>query len=198
MDQDETARRIDEFHRAYIFDPDFVEQCYELPAVSELAALPGVHGVTRFVEIGSFEPERLFTLVYQTGAVEVSAVVGASSLWWSKPAVLRVAGSGPWKVEAGDPFEPLRGFRRSAVLPLPSRKCPLILSSWNSVRAAAALAPTCSTETLDGISFRHRVVGEGVDMVANWDNPARPDHSPQLTLVTAYVALLRRLWFYPR
>jgi hypothetical protein len=106
--------------------------------------------------------------------------------------------SGRWGVQDGEPFEPSRAWRRSAVLPLPSRRCPVLLATWEAVRDAAAQAGNCSSDTLDGVVYRHRVVGQGFDAVADWYNPDPPEHSPQLALIEAYVALLRGVSLYPR
>lgn len=198
MDRVAIRHRVSEFRRAYMTDPEFVDRRYELPAVSELASSPGVVGVARYIEFPSFEAERLFTLVYRAGAVEVSAVVGESSLWCSVPAVYRDEKSGEWGVEDGEPFEPSRAWRRSAILPLPSQQCPPILRNWEAVREAAAQAGNCSTDACDGVWYRHRAAGQEFHEVADWYNPDTPEHAPQLALIEAYVALLRGLSLYPR
>jgi hypothetical protein len=178
-------------------DPDFVDRRYDVPAVADLVARPGVVGVARHIEFPSFEPERLFTLVYRPDAVEVSAVVGASSLWCSMPVVCQVVSTGTFEVEDGEQFDPGSAWRRSAVLSLPSGKCPPLLRSWESVRAAATEARNCSTNTCDGIVYRHRVADRSFHSVADWYNPDPREHAPQLAFIKAYVALLRRLSLYP-
>jgi hypothetical protein len=198
VDREAIQRRVGEFRRAYMSDPDFVDRQYEVTAVSALVSSPGVVGVTRYIEFPSFEPERLFTLVYRAAEVEVSAVVGESSLWCSMPSVYQEVESGRWGVEDGEPFEASHAWRRSAVLPLPSRHCPPLLRSWEQVRATAAQAGNCSTDTCDGVVYRHRVAGQGFDAVADWYNPDPPEHAPQIALIEAYVALLRSLSLYPR
>jgi hypothetical protein len=197
VDREAIQRQVAEFQRAYMTAPDFVDRRYEVPAVADLVAQPGVVGVARYVEFPSFEPERLFTLVYRPNAVEVSAAVGESSLWCSMPVVYQVVSTGKFEVEEGEPFEPGHAWRQSAVLALPSRDCPPLLRSWEAVRAAAAQAGNCSTDTCDGIVYRHRVADRSFHTVADWYNPDPPEHAPQLALIDAYVALLRRLSLYP-
>lgn len=198
MDRDAIQRRVSEFQRAYMTGPDFVDRRYEVPSVSKLVSSPGVIGVVRYIEFPSFEPERLFTVVYKPRALEVSAAVGESSLWCTMPAVYQEVESGRWGVQDGEPFEPSRAWRRSAVLPLPSRRCPLLLSMWEAVRDAAAKAGDCSSDTLDGVVYSHRVAGQGFDAAARWYNPDPPEHTMQLALIEAYVSLLRNLSLYPR
>jgi hypothetical protein len=197
VDREAIQRRAAEFQRAYMTDPDFVDRRYEVPALADLVARPGVIGVARYIEFPSFEPERLFTLVYRPDAIEASAVVGASSLWCYMPVVYQVVSTGKFEVEDGEPFDPGRAWRRSAVLALPSGECPPLLGSWESVRAAAAQAGNCSTDTCDGIGYRHRVADRSFHAVADWYNPDPPEHGPQLALIETYVALLRLLSLYP-
>jgi hypothetical protein len=156
-----------------------------------------VVGVTRYIEFPSFAPERLFTFVYRPGAIEVSAVVGESSLSCSMPVVYEVVSTGKFELEEGEPFDAGRAWQRSVLLPLPSHECPPLLRSWELIRATAAKAGSCSNDTRDGIVYRHRVADKGFQVVSNWHNPESPKHAPQLALVEAYGTLLRRLSLYP-
>jgi hypothetical protein len=100
MDRDATERLAD-FQRAYMEDPEFVDRHYQVPSLADLLSEVGVVGVARFIEFPSFEPERLFTVVYRPKVIEVSAVIGASSLWWS--------------MSQGERFDPRRGGGRQSV-----------------------------------------------------------------------------------
>jgi hypothetical protein len=197
MDSEDIQRQVAEFRRAYMYDPDFVDRRYELPSVAELVALPGVVGVVRYIEFPSFEPERLFTLLYRPAVIEVSVVVGASPLWYSTPALYEEDDTGEFEVEDGEPFEQAHARRQSAVVNLPSEVCPLLLRTWASVRSAATGAGDCSTDSFDGISYRHRVADPGFHVLADWWNPDRSEHAPQVALIEAYVTLLRSVSLYP-
>lgn len=214
VDLDEFYRGLDyldDERRAYITDPEFVDRRYELPAVAELVARPGVVGVVRYVELPSFRPERLFTLVYRADRIEVSAVIGATWLWGSLPDRNAPAfDPGDWEEE--EPFDARRAWRGTAVVALPCEACPPVLRSWESVRAAAAEAASCSTiYALDAVSYRHqvanrtsevvyrhRVADRTSEAVAAWYNPNRRDHAAQVALIKAYVSLLGHASVYPR
>ena len=197
MDRDAIQEQVAQFQRAYLSDPDFVDRRYGVPTIAELVARPDVVGVARYIEFPSFEPERLFTLVYRPDTLDVSAVVGASSLWCSVPtAGYPENGTGKYGIAHGEPFEPTRASQHSASLPLPTDQCPPPLRSWETVRAAAAQAGNCTTLTHDGIVYRHRVAARGFDTVANWYNPDPLEHPAQVALIRAYETLLRTLALY--
>jgi hypothetical protein len=197
VDRDAIRRRVAEFQRAYINDPDFVDQQYELPSVAELLARNGVVGVARYIEFPSFESERLFTLVYHPYTIEVSAVVGETSLWGTMPAICQDVSTGEYEVEDGEPFDPARAWRRSAIVTEPARQCPILLRSWESITTAAVQAGNCLTDVCDGIVYRHRAASHGFQAIADWYNPKLPDHAMQVTLIEQYVTLLQGLSLYP-
>ena len=164
-------------------DPEFVDRSYAVPSMGDLVLQPRVDGVARFIEFPSFHPERLFTVVYRPGSIEISAVVGMHSLWDS--------------FQRQEPFDPGHASRRSVTLALPSPQCPPLLRSWASVRAASADAGPCWTPALDGISYRHRLADRQYRSDANWSNPDTRVDGPQSALIEAYVALLRGVDLYP-
>jgi hypothetical protein len=177
-------------------DPEFLDRQYQMPSLVELLTDSGVVGVSRFIEHPSFESERLFTFVYRASLIEISAVVGATSLWCSMPSVYQVVDTGEWGVEEGEPFEPGKAWRRSAVLELPSNVCPSLLRNWSAVRTASRKAGNCSTDTCDGIVYRHRVADREFQSNSDWYNPEVLEHSPQIALIEAYVQLLRGVGLY--
>ena len=184
MDRDATERRADS-QRAYQDDPEFVDRNYQVPSLADLLSAAGVVGVARFIELPSFEPERLFTFVYHPKVIAVSAVIGASSLWWS--------------MSEGERFDPTRALRRSAVCEPWARICPPLLRSWAALRAASVSAGDCSTDTmLDGIGYRHRLADHEFRSDTEWSNPKLPEHAPQVALIKGYVQLLRGVELYPK
>jgi hypothetical protein len=70
---------------AYSEEPGFIERQYGLPSMASLAEPYETQGVARFIELPSFRPERIYTFIYRRGGLEVSSVVGATSLWSSLP-----------------------------------------------------------------------------------------------------------------
>jgi hypothetical protein len=183
---------------AYITDPEFVDGLYEVPTISDLVARQGVIGVVRYVEFPAFAPERLFTLVYRADRIEVSSAVGASSLWYSLYRESEQIAVEPGESNESEPFDAGRVWRRSAVVALPCQACPPALQSWESVRAAAARAGGCETNTCDGITYRHRVADRTSEAVTRWNNPDRRAHVAQVSLIKAYVGLLEHAAVYPR
>jgi hypothetical protein len=181
VDEDANGLRISDFQQAYFFDPDFVEQRYQVPCLTDLFSMTDVVGVARFIEFPPFEPERLFTFVYRSNLIEVSATVGAFSLWNSK----------------GDSFDPSQVRYRSAICEPRPGICPHQLRSWEGLQAASVHAGSCSTATLDGVSYRHRLANCEFRSDADWHNPQLPEHLPQLELIEAYLHLLRKLKLYP-
>jgi hypothetical protein len=50
---------------AYMYDPTFIPSQYGLAPLPELVASGGVLGATRFAILPSFEPERIFTILFR-------------------------------------------------------------------------------------------------------------------------------------
>jgi len=198
MDRHAIQRRVAEFQRAYMTEPDFLDRHYQLPSITKLLMDSSVLGVSRFIELPSFEPERLFTFVYRASSIEISAAIGATSLWCSMPSVCQVPETGEWEVEEGEPFQPSQASHRSAVLALPSMVCPLLLQDWATVRMASSKAGKCSTDACDGIGYNHRVADREIQTNSDWHNPKVPDHAPQIALVKAYAKLLHDVGLYSK
>jgi hypothetical protein len=196
MDRQAIQRRIAEFQRAYMTDPEFLDRQYQMPSLAELLTNSDVVGVSRFIEHPAFEPERLFTFVYRANSIEISAVIGATSLWCSMPSVYQAADTGEWGVEEGEPFEYSEVWRRSTVLELSSKICPSLLRNWEGVRTASTRAGECSTDTCDGMVYRHRVADREFQSSVDWYNPEAPEHLSQVALIEAYVELLRGVRLY--
>lgn len=194
MDIDAIQAQVAAFHRAYMTDPEFVDRQYEVPNLNSLLTRPGVVGVARFIEFPSFGPESLYTLVYRPASIEISAVIGASSLWCSVSNVYRVGNE--WRRQEGEPFDPGQAWRRETLLELPSEECPALVCSWSSVRAVSLNAGSCSTDSFDGIVYRHRVLDQEFHSDADWYNPELPEHASQLALIAAYSDLLRHVGLY--
>ena len=184
----ERMKESGKFLNAYLYDFNFLENRYEVTALSEILKQPDVVGVIRFVELPSFEPERLFTFVYRPASIEISTVVGATALWDSLP-----QGGPPEPI----PFDPSRAYRRSTILALPSPDCPPVLRDWEALKAASANAGSCSTGTFDGIGYRNRLADRQIQSDAEWSTPELPEHAPQIRLIEAYVELLRKVGLYP-
>ena len=172
---------MDDPEMEYEDDPDFVDRSYAVPSMSDLALQPEVEGVARFIELPSFDPERIYTVVYRSGWLEISAVVGMRSLWDS--------------LSQHEPFDPGNASRQSVTLALSSPKCPPLLRSWPSLRTASADAGPCWTPSFDGIGYWHRLADREYCSDAKWHNPY--SSSPQSALIEAYVELLRGVGLYP-
>lgn len=201
MDLNELQQQSEEFMYLYGKYPAFLDEKFELPLLSEMVDWPGVIGVARFHVLPSFEPEWLYTLVYRQDSLEVSAVVGATSLWASNPQVLMTSVGGrpyQWEVSEADPFDPKAAYRKSATISLTASECPALLASWAAICDASVQAGDCRTETFDGIGYTHRIANQEFHRVAEWGNPDRKEHPQQLALIDAYEKLLRGLKLYPR
>jgi hypothetical protein len=184
-----------------MYDRNYLEQRYLLPAIRDLVDHSTVLGAARFIELASFEPERLFTLVYTASEIRIEAVVGTTSLWESFPffgQTLKQDGTySELRELKSEPFVPEKAWRRSAVLRLPDEGCPHALRSSEALRTAGAAAPSCDSECLDGIGYRHRFCDRDSELYAEWSNPGGPEHAIQLDMIDAYVALLRLVNLYP-
>ena len=54
-------------------------------------------------------------------------------------------------------------------------------------------APSCSTEstdTLDGVTYRHQIACEGSYIDAGWDDPSEYGHQNQWAIIAAYELLV--------
>lgn len=184
----------------YINDSDFLETEYRLPSIREvLGHNRDALGVARFIELPSFESERLYTLIFTATEIRIDAVVGATSLWASFPSVAQTVHedgtySEPFEVQK-EPFDPDDALRRSTVIALPTST--EIFRSWSSFMAAANVAVSCDTSCLDGISYRHRFCNDQEsEHSVEWSNPEELEHAPQLRLIAAYIELLRSAGVY--
>lgn len=190
-------RGAEEFHQAYMDDPDFLDRHYGVPSLGDLLADPEVVGASRFIEHPSFNPEELYTFVFRPTTIEISAVIGDSELWASMPVVYSIGGI-PYerRVREGEPFDPKKTWRKSAVCDVRSKMCPPLFRSWETLRAASANAGSCMTDTLDGITYRHRLADRQFRSDADWYNPALPENASQIAIVDAYERLLRNVGLY--
>ncbi|WP_020475686.1 hypothetical protein [Zavarzinella formosa] len=182
---------------AYSFEPDFIEQQYQVPPVIDLLAEEGVRGVSRLIQLSSFGSERLHTFVYSSDSVVVTTVRGATSLWRSIPQYAHINDSPDLTELKSEPFVASRAERRFTTLSLSMSELPPLFASWDAFEAAANEAPSCATETLDGASYRHRVRAQGVAIDANWQNPDRRQHASQAQLLAAYSRLLELADLFP-
>lgn len=66
-------------------DPDFLDRQYEVPSLTEsltdVLVDPGVVGVARFIELPSFEAERLFTFVHRPTLIQESRRFDPGQAW---------------------------------------------------------------------------------------------------------------------
>ncbi len=188
----------EDLRQAYIFDPDFIDSRFGLERLTDIGARPRVLGVSRLIVCESFDPECLFTFVYSTTEIEVSTVTGTTQLWWAVPRI--TAPSKPGLADDADLGVAVDGFdyreasHDSATLRIPSRKCPKSLSSWFTLKEASESASSCCTEVLDGVSYWHKTFENGQTKAEKWWNPQSPQHLPQLSLISDYYKLIRRIW----
>lgn len=196
---DDLARRLEaaRLMDAYSYNPDFIEQQYQVPAVGELLAGEGVIGVVRLIELLSFCSERLHTFVYTSEYVVVSTVKGATSLWYSIPQFTYIDDSPDLTELETEPFIAEQAKRRSTTLPLSMPRVSPLVSNWTALATAASAAPSCATDTFDGVSYRHRVRARDLLIDADWHNPRQPQHAPQVHLVVAYTQLLDLADLFP-
>jgi len=176
---------------------NLLEQRFNLASLADLHAQHGVVGITRLWILPSFEPERVFTFIYEEDSILIHAAQGQTSLWQSLPQVDSV--NGVWQEIAREPFDPSQIVSRHAKIPL--NELPEILNQWNNLVTATRLATSCNSLCIDGISFRHSLFG-AAEFNAYWCNPAEDIHPLQCTLLKAYrrcaaIAQLEQFWKGP-
>ena len=68
---------------------------------------------------------------------------------------------------------------------------PKMFSTVSVFADHAFKAKECETMTLDGVSYRHRVLSPARTIAAEWDNPDPDDDAMQVEIVSAYKDLIR-------
>ena len=175
---------------------DLIENSFQLVPLPELLKRRNALGATRLYVLRSFEPERVFTFVFENDGIRIDVCQGRTSLWYSLPQVSST--DGVMQESSGKPFEPDETYRASRKLLY--EHAPRLFQSWATLAEASELAPSCSTLTADGTGFRHHflIPKKGV-AVADWDNPHESEHAAQIELIKAYhqcivAAKLGRFW----
>jgi hypothetical protein len=135
-------------------------ECESLPAHLQG---DGVVGVSQLRIIPAFEGPTICTLVYLADAVRIDVVDCNFSPGRFRGAITRA----------------LRAMRNFGPL-----------ESWDRLRAASFAAPSCSTLTCDGVSYRHAVLDWQGGTEASWSNPSFYLHLQQYELAHAYHALI--------
>ena len=167
-----------------------VEDRYQVRPLADAAREPGVVGVSRLMIFPAFEPERIVTALFHADGVAVEAVAGSSQLWRSLQTFTRKTPDGTWEqIPGGEPFDPRRAVRGQGRVK--SRRAPAPFTSWGAFVRAASPLPDCSTETLDGVVYRHKMLFDGRLLDVEWANPDEVQHAPQLALVRGYMELVR-------
>jgi hypothetical protein len=77
-------------------------------------------------------------------------------------------------------------FVGSAVRELTELRRVRLLATWQTLRAAAVAAPSCSTKRLDGTTYRHSIRDRSTALDAEWNNPDPHEHRAQCALIAAY------------
>ena len=57
------------------------------------------------------------------------------------------------------------------------------------------MAVSCITFTLDGVSYRHEVVCDKIEIDVRWYNPSAKKHPAQLKLISSYSKIVRQAGF---
>jgi hypothetical protein len=173
--------RPTEGHLSYMDDPTYLDRRFGLQPLPDVLLNQGAIGVARLVVMPSFSAESVCTLSYFTDEVLIEVARAQESLWGS----LNVA----------DWVAPLaQSYRR------PIGSLPAPLNRWQSLKQSARAAPTVTmaiidgreSVTLDGVSYRHRVVDATDEFYAEWSNPTdrASNHSEQIRLLQAYKTAL--------
>jgi hypothetical protein len=181
-------------HAAYV-KGDLLARSFQLIPLPELIDGTNTHGATRLYVRPSFEPERIFTFLFQRDVIQIDACQGRTSLWYSLPQVGSI--DGVIRETSGRSFDPAQIDRASAKLRY--KRAPEPFKRWATVVSASQLAPSCSTPLCDGVGFRHEVMLPTGLFVADWSNPRGVEHAPQIKLLNSYrkcvvVAKLERFW----
>ena len=181
---------------AYSMDPQFIERHYRMPAITDLLKRPGAIGVSRLVEVPAFDPERIHTFVYGERTVEIISVVGSTSLWYSLGRYTSTDSCLSFIEFPPEVFNPA-ALRVGSTLSLSAARRPAMIRTWRDLKNAALMAPSCDTEMLDGIGYRHSLCDAETSSRAEWHTPDEVDHQPQCGLINAYLGLLASADLFP-
>jgi hypothetical protein len=162
-----------------------IEDRYGLPPLETVAGEPGVTGVSRFMILPSFRPERVITLVFRAPDVSLEAVMSATSSVWASLSQSWDAAGRPFEPES---FDPRSMVRRTTTRP--AAETTAIFMTWERLAALAVEAPSCRTLALDGMGYRHKITIDGGLLDASWGNPVEDKHPRQTELIRAYAQLL--------
>jgi|GEM_PF-3691954 len=161
-----------EWYRAYKFG-SLIEDSYGLAPIAEVAA--SAIGAARLIVFPSFSPERFITLSFHQDGVTLEAVCGRTSLWDSR--------GNPECFDAGD------AFRKRVELAY--HRLPPAFRSWESFSSISAAAESSvRTNTIDGVSYRHRTADSNKVADATWGNPYPEEHAAQTRIIGDYQRLI--------
>lgn len=90
---------------------DLLDRSFQLASLSELATGTNSQGATRLYVLRAFEPERVFTFLFQTEAIQIEVCQGATSLWHSLPQVSSTDGVMEACGKSGGELSGHRGLR---------------------------------------------------------------------------------------
>lgn len=113
---------------AYMYDPAFIPSRYGLAPLPDLVDSVAVLGATRFMILPSFEPERIYTLLFCRTDVEIESAIGATALWGSLPQYLGVGTE--MRLMIANPFHVESVARKRSVLSIGDIPPPL--NEWKS------------------------------------------------------------------
>ena len=162
---------------SYMADPAFLERRFGARLLSEYVQSPEILGVARLVVMPSFSGESINTFIYRAHEVSIEILQAEHSLWYS-------LSGGKWIAPA------VKSFTK------PLDDLPAPLNRWESLKGVAKSSPTVEIAiidgqeyaTLDGVSYRHRIMDADSDLYAAWSNPSEmaSNHVSQVLLVKAY------------
>jgi transcription antitermination factor NusG len=65
-----------------------------------------------------------------------------------------------------------------------------LLANWQTIRSAALGAPSCSSMSVDGTTYRHSICDHSTVLDVEWSNPDPKTHRAQCALIAAYRKLI--------
>lgn len=157
---------------------ELMEQSYALRELQAIAGDPGVAGAARLRILPAFGPERVVTLTFATQSIHIDVIGSRHPLWWYMP-----------DENTTRSFTPDHLVRGAGSVPY--KRAPSVCHSWEAFAALVSPLGDCQSDTLDGVGYGHSASVAGRLVEAVWSNPRQPDHSGQVAVVSAYLALAK-------
>jgi hypothetical protein len=142
----------------------------------------------------AFHPELVITLLFRSSSISCEIVSGATPIAHSIPQCLASSTKDGYYVQTKSlPFDLSKVKDSSVEIPFSREFAPF--DDFSVFLELSKMAVSCITFTLDGVSYRHEVVCDKIEIDVRWYNPSEKQHPAQFKLISSYSKIVRQAGF---